>query len=227
MMLITETSTTSEFTIEFHPPIDLTNTERKIAFYSLATSNSKPNITEINNSFEVTKGAEKKLIQIPVGNYRYKAIARHIKAASGAKLLPNEATGKSTIEIPQGVTINFNVDNSIAPVLGFEMKEYKYTGLLQESENMVCISRYNDIFVSCSVATGSWDNGRLANTIYSFYPDVPAGSHVTERARQLLYLPFADSRKEKLDSMTIRICDQDGHLVDFRGELITITLCIK
>lgn len=227
MMLITETSTKSEFTIDFHPPIDLEKTERQIAFYSLATSNSKPNVTEKNNSFEAIKGAEKKLIRIPVGNYSYKSIARHIKAASGAKVLPNEATGKSSIEIPQGVVINFNVENSLASILGFEKNQYKYTGLLQESENMICISRYNDLFVGCSVATGSWDNGKLANTIYSFYPDVPAGSKVIERARQLLFLPFADSRKEKLDSMTIRITDQDGNLVDFRGELITITLCLK
>ena len=63
--------------------------------------------------------------------------------------------------------VDFNTDNSLRTVLGFEAKQYKSAGTY-EIENIVNILSVNSILVHCDIIEGSRVNGKLAPVIYNF-----------------------------------------------------------
>ena len=60
--------------------------------------------------------------------------------------------------------------------------------------------------------------------IHEFFPVVPPRYKIIEVLSQVIYLPVT---VKSIDHLQIRIVDQDGRLVNFRGEVITIRLHIK
>ena len=60
--------------------------------------------------------------------------------------------------------------------------------------------------------------------IHEFFPAVPLGYKFIKVPSQVIYLPVTVKSIDKLQS---RIVDQDGDLVNFRGEFVTIRLRIK
>ena len=65
------------------------------------------------------------------------------------------------MEIKQG-SFNFDIENSIAPFLGFR-KQGKYT-----SQKIIDIMGFSTINIHCNVISGVKDNGKDRHTIY-FY----------------------------------------------------------
>ena len=69
------------------------------------------------------------------------------------------------MEVKQGA-INFEIENSIAPLLGFEkivFKQGKYT-----SQKIVDIMGFSTINIHCNVISGVKDNRNNRNTIYLY-----------------------------------------------------------
>ena len=78
--------------------------------------------------------------------------------------------------------------------------------------------------MECSITTGAYINNQKVHTIHEFFPSDPPGFKIIEVPKQIIYLPvFVRS----IDNIQLRIVDQDGDLVDFLGEVITIRLHIK
>lgn len=227
MQLITATSTLPDFTVIFSPEIDLSDMRREIAFSSISATNSIPNITATANSFQVGRtGQQPKTVSLPIGSYDMKAIQRHFKAHAGARLEANSATFHIVINVPADTVISFNVPNSIAPVLGFEKDSVLNPGM-RSSDHVAKIVPVNTVNVCCDVVTGSYVDGVLATSLFTFYPDVHPGAKIVKEARQLIYLPFSDSRKEKLSKIRVSLTDQNNRVIDFRGEPITVTFFLR
>ena len=60
--------------------------------------------------------------------------------------------------------------------------------------------------------------------LHEFFPAVPIGYKIIEVPSQVIYLPVT---VKNIDKLQLRIVDQDGDLVNFRGEVITVRLHIK
>lgn len=82
----------------------------------------------------------------------------------------------------------------------------------------------NAIRVECNLTSGAYINNRLIHTIHEFFPTVSPGYKIVEVPKNVIYLPVT---VEEIHMLNIRIVDQDGHLVNFRGETITIRIHIK
>ena len=85
----------------------------------------------------------------------------------------NSNTLKSFLILKNGYQVDFNHRDSLAKVLGFTGA--KYTGGFHESENMVNIVSINSKLVYIDIISGSYVNGMMKNTIYSFFPKVSPG----------------------------------------------------
>ena len=222
----------------FFPPIQLNPSKHYvIGFTDLWTFNSIPNIYEGHNEIcfsriekEKTSGKDitaEKVITLPTGSYELEELTAELKARCqklgiSFTLKSNENTLKTTIE--SDWNIDFRGKNTFYDLLGFKSKLYT-SGKVYESENTVKIIGVNSIKVECSIATGSYHNGQLVHTLHEFFPSVPTTYKIIESPSEVIYLPIkADST---IDNIQFRLVDQDGKLVDFRKEIISLRVHIK
>jgi hypothetical protein len=112
--------------------------------------------------------------------------------------------------------------NSLRSVLGFKNRVH-HAGY-NELENIVNILTVNSVFVEVDIINGSYVNGKLSPIIYSFFPNVSPGYKIVENPVNLVFLPL---NTHSIDKVTVRLTDQDGKLLNLRGETITIRLHIR
>lgn len=206
---------------QYFPPIELSRDKQYVlGLTELLTSNSIPNIDK-NNKFYIGE----QTISIPVGSYEIDDIEKFIQSRLEKdvkfKLVANNATLKT--EINSSKQIDFRKEDSIGRLLGFE-KILLEADKTHHSSRPVEILKVNALRVECSITEGAYINNQQARTIHEFFPSVPAGFKIVEVPKQIIYLPVST---KTIDHIALHILDQDGEIVNFRGEVITIRLHLK
>ena len=192
-----------------------------IAIESIDTYYSFPNIRE-NNVFAYTKNGIETVLHLPIGCYDIETINSTIKELLGtdkdnitiSTVVPQL---KSMIHIEPNFTVDFTKPNSINHILGFDAKILNAGDYI--SDNIVNINKTNSIFVNCDLISDSYLNGYNSPIIYTFFPNVSPGYKII---KELPRLDFLKINRNQIDSIKVWLTDQDGDLIDFRGETITI-----
>lgn len=226
---VTATSTSSLLRTNFHPEIDLDDRySYSCCLLDFYTFNSIPNIDESNNKFYYFTDilAPTQVIEIPKGSYELSDIGHYLKEElqkRGIKFRfeANAVTMRSFIQTD--IIIDFSPPDSIGSVLGFSKKNIDCTKGRQ-SDKLVNIQGINSIRIDCDLTTGSYHNGKSTHTIYEFSPNVGSGYRILEQPKHLIYFPIV---RHRISELNISILDQDGNLIDFRGEKITCRTHIK
>ena len=131
-----------------------------------------------NSVFIVNRGNNQFLYSdneaITPGAYELTEIAELIKGETNGNVIiePDKNTMKGLMEIKQGA-INFDVENSIASLLGFRKAVYKqgkYT-----SQKIVDIMGFSTINIHYNVISGVKDNGNDTDILYTFTLTEPPG----------------------------------------------------
>jgi hypothetical protein len=125
------------------------------------------------------------------------------------------------VEISARYKVDFRPPNSIRSLLGFRNRVF-HAGY-NESENIVNILTVNNIFVEVDMINGNYVNGKLNPVIYSFFSIVSPGYKFVENPIHLVSLSL---NTHTVDKVTVRLTNQDGKLLNLRGETITIRLHI-
>lgn len=166
-----------------------------------------------------------KTIEIPIGSYEMDDIINVLSdKLDTVNVSYDKNTAKTTIKIEDdSVAVDFTQPDSIRNVLGFG------SVMLRGSEPhigdyMINISPINAVRIECSIVTGSFINNKNTHTIHEFYPNVPQGYKIVEVPSNLIYLPVVD---RTIHNLHIDVVDQNGNLIDFRGETITCRIHIR
>lgn len=230
MRLLLFDSTESEISVTHYPPIQLENYENyTLGLTSFKVFNSIPNVDSSNNVFSVG-GYD---IRIPTGSYQMKDIVNYIQGSIkdynilhptfNCFLVMNANVNTLQTEIKCTHDIDFRKPNSMSSIFGFENILLR-GGRKHVSTKQVNIFKVNTVKIVCSICEGSYDNGVPSHIIYDFFPTVPPGYKINENPQNVIYLPINTS---EIYTVTIRIEDQNGDLINFRGEEISIKLHLK
>jgi hypothetical protein len=190
-----------------------------IGFISFTSYNAIPNIDD--NYFYYDNG---KKLKIPTGTYEIAALEQYLQKHLGKEnisIKPNNNTLKS--ELYSNFEVDFTPDNSLHKLLGFSQKKYQ-ANVSHESDLPVDIIKVATIRIECNITTGAYMNNNLVHTLYEFAPKELPGFAIKEQPSHVIYLPVNVSR---IQTITLRIVDQDGDLVNLRGELIEVRLELK
>ena len=228
-------------TCDLHPPIRMGNNDvislalAKIMFY-----NSFANIHKGKNNCVKIKpgdGKESIMVQIPTGAYEINQInleiIHQLKAAGGDakadehfKLQPNTATLKSMITITKGYIVDFNVNASIAPLLGYLSTDKLIGGdnKRYEGKNIVKITQISSLLVMCDAVRPSFLNGKLTSFVHNCVLDVEPGVKFIDKPSNLTFVNTSNNVITQLSCWGV---DQNLNTVDFRHEQLEIELKLK
>lgn len=218
---LTITGDKSYLESQFQPPLTLwEKCECGLLYFSAL--NSIPNVTALNNIF--TYGDDNKQIKIPDGTYDLYDIAEYLETNiidCEIKIKPNNNTLKCYFYCSQRV--DFSVNNSIGQVFGFQNVKLE-ANKWYESVSPVNILPLSVIRIECDLVQGSYNNGSPSHIIYEFVPNVSPGHRYIEIPKNLIYLPV---NKNNISSLSVKILDEYGNYIDFRGESIQLRLHLR
>ena len=208
---------------KFFPPIELSEDKNYVlGLVDLYTYYSIPNIYTGCNKFYVGN----QQYTIPDGSYEIDSLEEYLmEILLDHKVTLSLKANKSTLrcEITCNQDIDFEKEDSIHKLLGFAKKKL-IANEKHLSDQPIKILKINSLGIICNIIDGAYVNGQKAYIIHKFFPSVRPGFKIIEIPREIIYLPV---RTKVIDNIKLSIIDQDGNLVDFRGETITIRLHLK
>ena len=190
----------------------------KLGLIRLSVYISVFNVKRVNNQFLYSNSNINKAIT-PVA-YELSEIAELIKEETDGNVIiePDKNTMKCLMEIKQG-TISFDVENSIASLLGFRKAVYKqgkYT-----FQKIVDIMGFSTINIHCNVISGVKDNGNNTDILYTFTLTEPPGYLINIIPTNILYQNIT---KDRIEYIEFHIKDEYGRPIDFYGDVLIFTL---
>ena len=201
----------------------------EMALVGLNTYYAFPNVSTDNNCLKLGEiNHPLKTINLGTGCYEVDEINNEITRQMGwgknapITFKPNNSTLKCIMNINKGYKVSFDVENSLASVLGFEKREY-FTGRW-ESERPVDILKVNSILIYCDIITGSRVDGKEKPIIYHFSPNVAPGIKIVIEPQNPIYLPIT---VDTISQMTIWLRDQEERPIDLRGEKIVLNFHVR
>ena len=218
----------------FEPEISIdAGCHYEIAFTSLETYYSMPNIDGSNNTLQVARiGDPWKTLTVEPGCYGLmhldKEISRLLEGLGMPKAVQFKAnynTFRCIMVVAAGYMVKFTTNQSIGTILGFKPRKYEAkTQKRFTSDHTVQILPINSILIHCNLAGGSYLNGSLAPIIYSFYPKVSPGDKIVQTPDQYIYLPVSS---DIIRHMSVWLTDQDQNLLNLREEVVTIRFHLR
>jgi hypothetical protein len=224
-----------DFTNIFSPPLNL-GLNPEVALSSLRIWNSLRNISLLsnNNALKYFNGTIWRILDIPDGTYSIEALNSVIQAGLSANgdlstninIIGNYQTLKVEIYLNGGYQVDLTY-NKLYELLGYT--PIVVSAVFSQGEFPANVNLgVNSWVINTNIIAGdsSYNNGASSSSLYSFSPNVPAGSLIDLNPSNLLYLPLASSNISRLN---IRITDQLGNLLTNLGvgEQTSFTLVIR
>ena len=117
------------------------------------------------------------------------------------------------------VVNNFNVENSVASLLGFDRQIYsrgKYS-----TNNFIDIMGFNTINIHCIIISGKKDNRKDTDILYTINLTEPPGYLINIIPTNILY---QNVTKDRIEYIEFHIKDGHRRPIDFNGDVLSFTL---
>jgi hypothetical protein len=225
-----------DFTTKFESPIQLNGTW-EIGLVRASCWYSFPNVsnTTYNNALiQYNNGAVDKQFTIPEGTYPVADLNTYIQnqiTANGdvggnITITPNYNTGKITVVIAGGYNLDLSVSNFYL-LLGFSATQVALPiAVTTTGDNLADITNgVDNLYIRCSAVKGSYVGANNSDGIYAFLPDKPPHSSIDILPNTTTYVSLDEN--SLLDRIRMYITDQQGRLINFRGETTTYLLHLR
>ena len=201
----------SDLSIDFHEPILIPN-RAKLGLKNFVTYNNIPNITEgDNNNILIKVPGEKhyETLSLETGAYELSSVCTQIQewleqkypslkdVGENFKLIGNEATSKAEFIFKDDYGVDFNVDNSLNQVLGFDKVACEGKGRYI-GKNIVNITNVTQLIFNCNVIEASYINSIRVPFIYNCPVNVPPGFRLSRELSNISYKNISENRCLKL-----------------------------
>lgn len=233
------TGNSSVLRADFFPEISLNPyADYCCALLDFTTYNSIANIEESRNNkfhykYKVDTEWIERTISFPTGAYEVEDILKYLKLQLAAEKISleyeiNPATSKAQISFERDIEWK---SGTVLNVIGFhnnpEGDRLFESNKKYISEHIANITNIDVIRIECDIVSGSYWNGKICHTIHQFsHCKVSPGFKFIEVPSHLIYFPLKE-REKNIRSIQISIVDQNGELIDFRGEQISCRIHIK
>ena len=218
------------------------NLDYEIAMVRFESYNTYYNVTAANNQFSYTTplGAVRAFTITP-GAYQVADINAYIQSqmsangdytttpASGVvnygiSVAANINTSRCVITLVTGYSVNFTIANSIRSLLGFNSEIIN--AATNTSESIIKIQNFSILCINCDLVSNSYLNSSssqilrvISNTL------VPVGYKIIVEPNNQIFLPI--KHLSGFSDFRVWITDENGNLINFNGETITITLLLR
>ena len=122
------------------------------------------------------------------------------------------------MEIKHG-SFNFDIENSIAPLLGFTKIVYKQGKYI--FQKIIDIMGFSTIYIHCNVISGVKYKGNNTDILYTFTLTEPPGYLINIMPTNILY---QNVTKDRIEYIEFHIKDEHGRPIDFNGDVLSSTL---
>lgn len=217
----------SELKASIFPPIILSEDNNyEIGLVNFVSYNSIPNVDSSNNNFYY--GNNEKLT-LPDGCYDISDIKSYIETHINDSKQENTAisltVNRTTLrtEIKCDKEVDFTKENNIGSILGFD-EVILNPDRRHIAKHPVNIFKVNAINVECNLVTNSYRNEKHHHILHVFFPKVEPGTKIIENPLNVIYLPI---NSRYISEIYVKITDQNGDLINFNEETVTIRLHLK
>lgn len=218
---LTLTGVGNVLSVNYFPPLELnSNYDYCLALLGFYGTNSIRNLYPGNNKFYYGD----KVIIIPSGAYELDEISEYIKSKIDEGAFELEANNNTLhCSIISSYPIDFKKPDNIGRMLGFSPQILE-SNVRHESDLNVQILKATNIHIESNITVGAYRNSALSHTIFEFDISVEPGFRLVKEPSTPVYLPI---NVNSIDNLTLKLVDQNGELVDFGIEPVTIRLELK
>ena len=229
-------NTSSNFSLQFDQPIILPTLNYYISLISLSAWNSVHNFNNLKNfntSYTINGATVVSLVD---GVYSFEDWLAAVESAYGGplpmKFSVNYNTGKFLLTFPSGGS--FRARNRFWQQLGFQdwfdesidpYGETTYSSLIGSSftpQWNLGVTAYN---LTCDLTNSSRSNSAKGNVIASFVPESSKPySHIHFKPNLRTHQQV---NKTAIQSINFTITDDEGNILDFNGEDVSLLLAIQ
>lgn len=208
------TGNTSVLTASYFPEILLT-APTEVGLLNFTTFYSVNNIKRCEIVFD-----ERFIIVLESGIYSLSDLKTIINSQLRSDRISIEAD-TVTHRVHLSCTTNFKLEPQLSKLLGFSETNF-LKNKIYKSDLIVNILPINLIQVELNIARGGFLNEKEGKSIYAFIPsDVPHGFRINQTPEPVIYYPVITNT---ISNISLKITDQEGELIDFQGEQITVRL---
>ena len=198
----------------------------KISFYTCFENISSE---KKNNALRMKPGKEKNWIRVQLTNGAYDVddiydeIVEQLSAEGienvekNFQLEANPRTLRVRITLSNDYQLSFDVEDSIANVLGFRRSDLlDRNNVRYEGPNIVQINTITGLFVLCDIARASYRNGKHVSYIYKTTMDTKnsGGVRFIDTPSHLVHVPLLAGGNNSISDLTVWIVDQDLQPID-------------